>query len=329
MLPTMTYFREALSAPALHFKRLRSAEPLLCNGEPIIRRTHSAIESEIVWEGRRYLLLLPFRQESIQRLEELESIALNRSRGPLLENRILHEELTMFDSLGHKHSFDIVLQELPSGVILKEAVACYRADDLREAICKMKERMDTIGFRHNNLKAENILICDSGTARPLRYWYAEWEIFSDNNIEHLLHFIDRNCAEGSNSLPMMAHDCEAEYIAKPTRYDGTTRLCWGHRYGFVDCDGRQITPFIYSWASEFKEGRAVVAKGSKMGAIDENGRSVIPIIYKSVEFDIETGFLHATNEVYHYLIDYEGRIIRRTKVAECDNANTQEAEKRN
>jgi hypothetical protein len=325
----MTYFREALSAPALHFKRLRSAEPLLCNGEPIIRRTHSAIESEIVWEGRRYLLLLPFRQESIQRLEELESIALNRSRAPLLENRILHEELTMFDSLGHKHSFDIVLTELPSGVILKEAIACYRADDLREAICKMKERMDAIGFRHNNLKAENILICDSGTARPLRYWYAEWEIFSDNNIEHLLHFIDRNCAEGSSSLPMMAHDCEAEYIAKSTRYDGTTRLCRGHRYGFADCDGRQITPFIYSWASEFKEGRAVVAKGSKMGAIDENGRSVIPIIYKSVEFDIETGFLHATNGGYHYLIDYEGRIIRRTKVAECDNANTQEAEKRN
>ena len=320
----MTYFKVALSAPALHFKRLRLAEPLLCNGQPIVRRTYSAIEAEITLEGRHFLLMLPFESESLHRIEEFEHIAQERSRGPLLENRILHNELALFDSLGHRHEVDIVLQELPSGVTLNEAVTRYRADHLKAMIWAMKERIDAIGFRHNNLTPSNILICDSGVARPLRYWYAEWELFSNNDITPLLDFIDRICNEDGDAecSSLLAHDCEAEYTSAPTRYDRITLLCRGNRYGFVDCDGRQITPFIYSWASEFEEGRAVVARNGKMGAIDSNGNSVIPIIYKSVEFDVETALFYATNADYRYILDYEGNIIRRTRIEEEEYADT-------
>lgn len=322
MIPTMTYFRVALSAPAHHFKRLRSAEPLFRDGEPIVRRTHSAIESEILWEGRRFLLLLPLRAEGVHRIEEFEATARERSRGPLLENHILYEELAMFDSLGHKHLFDIVLQELPSGITLKEAVNRYRADDLRAAIHKMKERMDAIGFRHNNLKPENILICESGVARPLRYWYAEWEIFSDNDISLLLDFVERSCHDefGAALSPLLVEDCQADYNAYPTAQGGIMLRRKGHCYGFVDSDGRAITPFVYSWASDFTEGRAIVAKNGKMGAIDCNGRKVIPVIYNSLEFNIETGFFTATRTPYCYLIDYDGKIVRRTRIEENEHA---------
>lgn len=320
----MTYFKVALSAPALHFKRLRLAEPLLCNGQPIVRRTYLAIEAEIMVEGRHFLLMLPFEEDRLHRIEEFERMAQERSRGPLLENRILHNELALFDSLGHRHEVDIVLQELPSGATLNEAVTRYRADHLKAMIRAMKERIDAIGFRHNNLTPSNILICDSGVARPLRYWYAEWEPFSNNDITPLLDFIDQNCNEVGNAKlsHMCAHDCEAEYTSFSTKYDKITLLRRGDRYGFVDCDGRQITPFIYSWASEFEEGRAVVARNGKMGAIDSNGNSVIPIIYKSVEFDVETALFHATNAHYHYLLDYEGKIIRRTRIEEEEYADT-------
>lgn len=317
----MTYFKVALSAPAHHFKRLRSAEPLLYNGSPIIRRTNSAIESEILWEGRRFLLYLPLQTESIHKIEELESIARERSRGPLLENHILYEEITMFDSVGHKHLFDIVLQELPSGKTLREAVNCYRANDLKAAIQKMKCRLDAIGFRHNNLTLSNILICDSGIARPLRYWYADWELYSDNDISQLIDFIERSShAEFDATLsPLLAQDCEAEYNASPTAKRAISLRCKGHRYGFVDSDGRMITPFIYSWASNFEEGRAIVAKNGKMGAIDCNGRKVIPVIYNSLEFNIETGFFTATRTPYCYLIDYDGKIVRRTRIEENEH----------
>lgn len=317
----MTYFKEALSAPALHFKRLRQAEPIICNGEPIVRRTHSAIETEIMIGGEHLLLYLPFHCETIRHIEALEMTAQNRSRGPLLENRILCEELTLRDSLGQTESFDIILQKIPNGVMLKEARNLYRADDLIAAVRKMKARMDAIGFRHNNLTPSNILICADGSAHPLRYWYAEWEIYSDNDISQLLDFVEsnRNDERDSTLLYQLAKDTEAEYIATASKGNGITRLCRGRKYGFVDSDGEQIVPFIYSWASDFCEGRAIVAKSGKMGAINSYGNKVIPVIYSTLEFDIETGTFTASRGNYHYLLDYEGKIIRRTKIGEFEH----------
>lgn len=316
MIPTMTYFREALSAPALHFKRLRQAEPIICNGEPIVRRTHLAIETEIMLAGARFLLLLPFHHESLLHIEELEAIARNRSRGPLIENWIGYEELTLRNSLGQQHSFDIILQKLPNGLMLKEAINHYRADDLIASIQKMKSRMDAIGFCHNNLTPSNILICKDGSAHPLRYWYAEWKIYSDNDYSQLLDFVEsnRNDERDSTLLYQLAKDTESEYIATTSKGNGITRLCRGRKYGFVDSDGELIVPFIYSWVSDFCEGRAIVTKNSKMGAIDGSGNKIIPVIYKSLAFDIETGTFTASRGDYNYLLDYEGKIIRRTKI---------------
>jgi hypothetical protein len=181
----------------------------------------------------------------------------------------------------------------------------------------MKARMDAIGFCHNNLNPSNILICWSGIAHPLRYWYATWEVFSNNDISQLLDFVESNRHDELDTAlsSLLAQDCEAEYTSTSTKSNGgITRLCRGSRYGFVDSDGIQITPFIYSWASDFQEGRAVVARNGKMGAIDSDGRKVIPVIYNTLEFDIATGFFDATRLGYRYTLNYEGEIIRRTKL---------------
>lgn len=317
----MTYFKEALSAPTLHFKRLRQAEPLIYNGEPIVRRTYAAIETEIIFLGKRFLLYLPFLHESISHIERLEATTQERSRGPLIENWILYKEFTLRDSLGQSHSFDIVLQKLPNGLILREAINLYHADDLITSIHKMKAQMDAIGFRHNNLTPANIVICEDGSAHPLRYWYAKWEVYSDNDISQLLDFIESNRHDERDStlLAQLVQDSEAEYVATKSKSDGITRLCRGNRYGFVDSDGVQITPFVYSWASDFCEGRAIVAKNGKMGAIDSYGNKVIPVIYSSLEFDIDTGIFTALRGNYHYLLDYEGKIIRRSEIKEKEH----------
>lgn len=318
MIPTMTYFREALSAPSLHFQRLKQAEPLLCNGLPIVRCTYSAIETEIMVNGKRFLLFIPTHREYLQHIEDLEYIAQERRRGPLLANNVYYEELTMVDSRGNKHAFDIILQEFPSGVMLKDAVTRYRADDLRRAIEQMKERMDNLGFCHNNLKPSNVIICDSGVARPLRYWYAKWETYSDNNISQLLNFIDQNCLDPFDTKQpfMLAQDCEAEYKTTQPKYRGITRLRKGHRYGFVDSDGEKITDYLYTQASDFCEGRAIVTHHNKVGVINCNGKKVINASYRSIEFDIETGLFSATNDTHHNIINYNGKILKSTKLDE-------------
>ena len=321
----MTYFKEALSAPSLHFKRLRRVEPLLRNGAPIVRRTHTAIESEIVLDGQRYLLFLPFHSKSIRHIHELEMETRERSRGPLIENRIFDEELTLVDSLGNKHLFDIVLQELPDGAIFSEAVNRYHTAYLLNAIRKMKERMDSIGFRHNNLNPANVIICDSGVARPLRYWYAEWEEYTDNDISQLIELIDINCNDELDlALSYIACDYDEGYSATPRQRKGITALRKGSRYAFIDEDGVPITRFVYSWVGDFCEGRAIVTKGNKMGAINSEGRKVIPVIYNTLEFDVETGIFTATNDKYRYFLDYEGVRICRTKLEKGATANRKE-----
>lgn len=308
----MTYFEQALSAPELHFKRLRQAEPLLYNGKPILRRTYSAIEAEIMWNEHRYLLSLPLRKESLHHVEHLVDIMRERSLGPLIPPEILYDEVTLIDSLGKKHTYDIILQIVPNGMMLDEAVLHYKACDLRGAIEKMKERLDSIGFRHNNLTPANIVICESGRARPLRYWYAEWLCYSDNDISKLLDLIDRHHNPESEHIkqPLVAR-AEEEFSCAPIACEGITRRCKCGRYGFVDSDGHQITPFIYSWASDFCEGRAIVSCNKKFGAIDNCGRKVIPVIYKSLEFDVERGIFTATSDKYTYTINYEGEVLRR------------------
>ena len=312
----MTYFEQALSMPKLHFKRLGQIEPLRFNNSLVVRRNSYAIETEIMWNNRHYLLSLPFSRDKIRYIEELEYHASEHRGGPLLHNQILYNELTLRSSMGQTEEFDIVLQEVPRGMMLEEALQHYRAADVRIAVERMKLDLDAIGFLHRNLRYTNVIICDNGIAAPLRYWHAEWHECADNDISQLLKYIEQhyNSEYESYKAPIpFSH--RKEYTTPPVKHRSIIRLRRGDHYGFIDCEGGQITPFIYSWASEFEEGRAVVAKNNKMGAIDAYGKKVIPVIYKSVEFDITTGTFTATLANYRYLLDYDGKLIRRTALA--------------
>lgn len=312
MLPTMTAFEQALSAPMCHCNRLRELRPILRNGRAIIRRTHLAIETEIIWNDRHYLLFLPFREEHLHYIAQLEQETRERSRAALIENMVLYNEIMLVDNLGRKEQFSVILQEMYYGMTLDKAVLHYNADDLYRAVERMKQRIDTVGFAHNNLRPANILICKSGVARPLRYWYAKWQNFADNDISTTLALIEEH--RGIGTHPLIQVPAEEECEDRPREHDGITRLCKCGYYGFVDSDGHNITPFTYSWASDFQEGRAIVAKHGKMGAIDHNGAKVIPVAYSHLEFDIDTGTFTAIQGKYRYLLDYNGKRIRRAEI---------------
>ena len=131
-------------------------------------------------------------------------------------------------------------------------------------------------------------------------------------MSQILEWIDKYDYPEANALrhhlapaPKEEEEPKSRYLGEVQRY-----FRYGH-YGFIDSDGHQVTPPIYTWASEFNEGRAIVARHNKMGAIDLYGKKVVPVIYNHLEFDIATGCFSATNGKYNYLLDYEGKIIRR------------------
>ncbi len=311
----MISFREALSAPKLHFKRLGQAKPLYYDSKTPISSSNTIIETEIEWNNRHYMLYLPIERERLEHIEQLELISQERSRGPLIENTILYDELMLVDSVGNKHYYDIILQEKPKGMLLKDAIHHYKVADLRQAIEKMRCRLDAIGFNHKNLTPTNIIICESGVARPLRYWYAEWELFSNNKMAYLTEFLDLHYSAESDltKAPLFVKESEDEENPQPRECEGITRHYKCGRYGFVDNDGRQITKYQYTWATDFCEGRAIVSRNNKFGVIDNQGRSVIPTIYNSIDFDINTGLFHATMGNTKYTKDYNGKTIHHEK----------------
>ena len=306
----MTSLREALSAPKLHFKRLGQTKPLYYDCNTIISCSNTIIETEIEWNNRHYMLYLPIVRERLEHIEQLEYILQERSRGPLIENIILYDELMLFDSVGNKHYHDIILQEKPKGMMLKDAVLHYKVADLQQAIERMKNRLDAIGFNHRNLCPSNIIICDSGVARPLRYWYAEWEVFSNNKISYLTDFLNQYYSAESDltKASLFVKEEEEEDDTTPREYEGITRRYKCGRYGFMNSDGKLITLYKYAWATDFHEGRAIVSCNNKFGVINNKGRCVIPTIYKTLNFDINTGLFHATMGNTKYIMDYNGEI---------------------
>jgi hypothetical protein len=218
----------------------------------------------------------------------------------------------------------MVVQDISCGVPLSEAVHIYKHSELHQAIKRMKEQLDAIGFSHNNLQPSNILISKNGSAHPIRYWYAEWRASSDNDTRHLTSFINRHSHPDDDftkqsflSPTTEPKGCES------TSHEGISCVYkYGH-YGFVDSDHKAITRFEFSWASDFQEGRAIVAKGNKIGVIDQRGARVLPVIFDNVEFDIETGFFRATKNKYLYLIDYDGNVVKREFTTRNEEATHQ------
>lgn len=317
-LATITAFEQALSTPLLHFKRLRQIEIVRhSNNRPIVRSTKNAFEAEIIWCGRRYLLFLPTRYEAIRHIEMLEETLRDRRQGPLINNQIFYEEITLFDSVGRKHLLDVIIQEIPEGMMLDKAVLHYKSEDLRKAVLLLKERLDSIDFLHRNLRPSNIVVCKSGVLRPLRYWHAEWKELSNNKIEPLIELIDKFASSESDRVkaPLIS-TTNIDDTTKPSFCGGITRKFKCGRYGFIDEDNRPLTKFIYSWASEFKEGRAIVANNGKMGAINNLGKKVVQAKYKSLEFDVQTGNFTGISNNTIYTLDYDGNIVHREIIKE-------------
>jgi hypothetical protein len=82
-----------------------------------------------------------------------------------------------------------------------------------------------------------------------------------------------------------------KYFTDGTVIIGQPKMSGGIRsgatYGFVNDRGKEITPFIYTQAFPFREGRALVSKESRIGFIDKNGQEVIPCIYSSAGFFVD------------------------------------------
>lgn len=390
MIASMTAFRRALASPATHFRTLHAIIPQMVDGVPLVRRTSRFAEAiGTTAGGRQIVIYSPLSARAIADVERTtERVCAIRS--PYLgEYRILCDELLFTDSLGESHTGDIIIEELPAGEPfgIGSSLSCHA---LGEGLVRLREHLQYIGFTHNNLRAENIIVGDDGRLHPIRLHYGRFGGAQDDfgplfDLVASLEGAERsergenkgkNCenrgengersdmvtrydtvANEEQKQNMLASDAPSPaYRATATPatnvsageifapHEGFTRACRGGRYGFFAVEDRATynrfgaadygdeatdygvgatdygfgaraeglrvaIPFVYLWADDFREGRAIVETEQGVGVIDKRGCEILPAVFDDVRYDVSAGCFEARLDEQRLLFGYAGEPI--------------------
>lgn len=376
MIASMTAFRRALASPATHFRTLHAIIPQMVDGVPLVRRTSRFAEAiGTITDGRQIIIYSPLSARAIADVERTaERVCAIRSPH-LGEYRILRGELLFTDSLGESHTGDIIIEELPAGEPFGFG-SSQSSHALGEGLVRLREHLQHIGFTHNNLRAENIIVGDDGRLHPIRLHYGRFGGAHDDfgPLFDLVASLERaergekgenrgengeksdvvtrydTVANEEQKQNMLASDApspayrvtatpatndSADEIFAP--HEGFARARRGGRYGFFAVedratdnrfgatdDGVGVTdygfeaqaeglrvaiPFVYLWADDFREGRAVVENEQGVGVIDKRGCEILPAVFDDVRYDVSAGCFEARLDEQRLLFGYAGEPI--------------------
>jgi hypothetical protein len=83
------------------------------------------------------------------------------------------------------------------------------------------------------------------------------------------------------------------------------------KYGFIDCEGKEVIPFIYDYVQPFFGGLAEVNRNYKLGFIDKTGKEVIPCIYDDINgtFEYSEGLVVVKKDGRYFSINKKGECV--------------------
>ncbi len=309
MIPSITDTLRALSNPHAVFRRLGD----ICrDDDAVILRNSSFTEFEVTWHEQRWLLSTPTSDNVIERIEHIVN-QINRCQSRHISKCILfHSELLYYDSLHNKHTGDILMQELPNGLPLDKAIFAHCVDTLIEQLNAMQAAFDRIGFTHNNLKPQNIIVTPSGKMVAIRYHHATFG--TGNNeakaFDSLRLFIEQNGIRKEQHTPLIGISKRVRDEEEP--HDGMVRTSQKGRYGYTNILSGEVIPTQFDMAGDFTEGRAVVEVNGKSGLIDKRGEYIISPHYEYVDFFDSCAVALARKSGRWYAFDYCGKPLGRS-----------------
>lgn len=309
-MATISDLRTALAAPAARFKRLANITP---SADEIIRSTLFA-ETIVRRYGRRYLLYMPLRPDSLHSVERFVARKRYITSPVVPKMEILREEMLCGHADMASEPCDILLEPIPEGATLAEAIndACdaMQAATLVRSLDNLRETLRRADITLHNIREHNIIVDPAGMMHPIRWYYAADGTGGDDEA---FTCIRTRIAELFPNLGSCPHEAAEPYMpeghleARPM-FEGLTAVCDRSGWGFVDCHNRPVIKARFAWVGDFCEGRtAVETKRGTMGLIDKQGRYVIPPRYKIVEYDPRSGNSHVRKGSKWGVFDYSGR----------------------
>lgn len=314
MAATLQLFTQALQTPDLSLRTLGDARAATdACGLPRLMRTTRFAEAEIEWQRGRWLLALPLSPAVLFAVERPMQRIGSLGSEWIAECRLLRNELQWTGPTGVPQQVDLVLQRLPEGCSLDEALGRETGERILGELDALQRELRRLNLSHGNLRSGNL----RWTGRrlvPIRYYDVRFgaperddEAFSALREEVLRR-------SGSPEVG----DVEAPYEA-PCRWPGhrwTSHLFEGlvcvedeTGYGYVDAQNRPVIASQYLWAGDFHEGRAEVQTAEGMGLIDRQGGLVIPPEYEIVSYVPSESIARVRQNGRWAIFDYLGRRI--------------------
>lgn len=309
MTATIYDLRRATGSSATHFRRLAAA---VCE-ERILRTSYFA-ETRIRLDGRPYTLFMPLSGNAMVRVERFAPLRRNLVSPVVPQMEILCDEMKYEDTLGREFTSDILIEALPQGLPLTDAIDAIDDDAdaarLVGAVDALERELRRARVSHNNLRADNILIDADGALYPVRWIYATDGAGGDRkSLDDLRTMIaqrgDAAAAEHAAFDPY-GPAVEGTY-GIGTLSEGLAPVETPRGWGFADSTRRIVIEAQYLWVRGFREGRAEVQTLSGMGLIDKQGRYVIEPIFDIVDYDPETGNSQVRRGEEWAVFDYSGR----------------------
>lgn len=207
---------------------------------------------------------------------------------------------------------DIVVQELPEGVLLSQYLECANEDEIREiysTIDLLEESLDALQASFSALSTDDIIVGSDGLLYLFRY----------NNL-HLKRQSseESGCEQLRKLLPIdsSTHSAPSAKYQKRDHYTGHLSTDSFHEdravvedptgTGYVDSSNRSVIPSIYLSAESFAEGRAVVESHDGFGLINTDGEFILPAIYESMGYNADTGVTVARKDGKWAYFSYGG-----------------------
>ena len=277
----LSWLYSALAAPEDHFKSL---------WRDIIIEDSANMAIDIYYDFAEVILHTADRGKAIlyiplkpMELTPCKSLETPRS-SQLCPYIVLKQEMIRFDGIS-----DIIIQFIPEGTTLSNSPIASNLALLM--IDSLERECRRVGFSHNRLTAENIILGTDNRLYPIRYHYATLDGATDDFNSLRLPFV-----EGSQLLC----DVESQYTTNDyERFDshnGTVRFCENGLYGFRDNSGNIIIPARYKWAGNLFENRAIVETDNGCGVIDSLGNDIIPPYLDNIYYD-------TYNTIFYYYED--------------------------
>ena len=314
-MATIYDLRTALMSPAACFTHTAN---LAWREDDISRSTYLA-ETVVECRRTRYLLCMPLHPDALRRAERF-IVKKRYFNFPIVpEIEILRDEMRCGSSTPTPYYCDILLEPLPEGRTLDEAIRetvdAAEAAELLGALDTLQKSLAEANVSLFNLRPENIVVDGAGTLHPVRWYYAadgtgrDDEAFDDIR-RRITELFPQAASAPTHEAPRPPHRLEGHFEARPL-FEGLAAVYDPEGWGFVDKRNRTVIRPRFAWVNDFREGRAEVkTKRGRMGLIDKQGRYVIKPYYKIVEYDPVSGNSQVRKGGRWGVFDYTGQLIR-------------------